>query len=178
MQNTLKVDSFRGAAFFPKIAKFSALFHYWHWNTKVEPTCDISRPKATTCLEKYWPLPCSHHNVVNGIRQVAFDRYKRTLVRETFQQMQKRESNLEPDHFLKVWSLSSFKVSGQLLTKDLNQVSSFSLLMTSSTALPNEGLLELTRCLLWHGPSRCHSRKLQRNQVVVRWKGQVLSNLF
>ena len=44
-----------------------------------------------------------------------------------------------------VWSLSSFKVSCQLLTNDLNQVSSVSLLMTSSTALANEGLFELTR---------------------------------
>ena len=44
-----------------------------------------------------------------------------------------------------VWSLSSFKVSRQLLTNDLNQVSSVSLLMTSSTALANEGLFELTR---------------------------------
>ena len=40
-----------------------------------------------------------------------------------------------------VWSLSSFKASRQLLTNDLNQVSSFSLLMTASTALTNEGLL-------------------------------------
>ena len=45
-----------------------------------------------------------------------------------------------------VWSLSSFKVSRQLLTNDLDQVSSVSLLMTSSTALPNEWLLGLTRC--------------------------------
>ena len=44
-----------------------------------------------------------------------------------------------------VWSLSSFKVSCQLLTNDLNRVSSVSLLMTSSTALANEGLFELTR---------------------------------
>ena len=43
-----------------------------------------------------------------------------------------------------VWSLSSFKVSRQL-SNDLNQVSSVSLLMTSSTALTNEGLFELTR---------------------------------
>ena len=44
-----------------------------------------------------------------------------------------------------VWSLSSLKVSRQLSTNDLNQVSSVSLLMTSSTALTNEGLFELTR---------------------------------
>ena len=44
-----------------------------------------------------------------------------------------------------VWSLSSFKVSCQLLKNDLNRVSSVSLLMTSSTALANEGLFELTR---------------------------------
>ena len=43
-----------------------------------------------------------------------------------------------------VWSLSSQKVSCQLLTDDLNQVSCISLLMTSSTALANEGLFELT----------------------------------
>ena len=46
---------------------------------------------------------------------------------------------------MQVWSLSSFKVSCQLLTNDLNRVSSVSLLMTSSTALANEGLFELTR---------------------------------
>ena len=39
-----------------------------------------------------------------------------------------------------------FKVSWQVLTNNLNQVSSVSLLMTSSTALANEGLFELT----WH----------------------------
>ena len=46
---------------------------------------------------------------------------------------------------LQVWSLSPFNVSCQLLTNDFNQVSSISLLMTSSTALANEGLFELTR---------------------------------
>ena len=45
-----------------------------------------------------------------------------------------------------VWSLSSFEVSRQLLTNGLNQVSSVSLLMTSSTALANKGLFELTLC--------------------------------
>ena len=44
-----------------------------------------------------------------------------------------------------VWSLSSVKVGRQLLTNDLNQVSSVSLLMTAWTALANEGLFELTR---------------------------------
>ena len=43
-----------------------------------------------------------------------------------------------------VGSLSHFEVSRQLLTHDLNQVSSVSLLMTSLTALANEGLFELT----------------------------------
>ena len=42
-----------------------------------------------------------------------------------------------------VWS--SFEVSRQLLTNDLNQVSSVSWLMTSWTALANKGLCELTR---------------------------------
>ena len=46
----------------------------------------------------------------------------------------------DPDQ---VWSLSSFKVSRQLLINNLNQVSSVSLLMTSSTALANEGIFEL-----------------------------------
>ena len=41
---------------------------------------------------------------------------------------------------MQVWSLSSFKVSRQLLTNDLNHVSSVSLLMTASTALANKGL--------------------------------------
>ena len=45
-----------------------------------------------------------------------------------------------------VWSLSSFKVSCQLSTNDLNQVSS--VLMTSSTALTNKGLFELSQCPL------------------------------
>ena len=44
-----------------------------------------------------------------------------------------------------VWSLSSFKVSRQVLMTDLNQVSSVSLLITASVALANEGLFELTR---------------------------------
>ena len=43
-------------------------------------------------------------------------------------------------HF-QVWSPSSFKVSCQLLTCDLNQAWSVSLLMTSSTALDHEGFL-------------------------------------
>ena len=43
-----------------------------------------------------------------------------------------------------VWSLSGFKVSRQILTNDLNQVLSVCLLMTSLTALANEGLSELT----------------------------------
>ena len=43
-----------------------------------------------------------------------------------------------------VWLLSRFKVSCQLLTNDLDQVSSVSLLMTASTALANEGFFELT----------------------------------
>ena len=43
-----------------------------------------------------------------------------------------------------VWSLSSFEVSCQLFTNDLNQVSSVSVLMTSSTAPANEGLFVLT----------------------------------
>ena len=44
-----------------------------------------------------------------------------------------------------VWSLSSSKVSRQLLRNDLNPVSSVSLLRTASTALANEVLFELTR---------------------------------
>ena len=44
-----------------------------------------------------------------------------------------------------VWSLSSFDASRQLLTNDLDQVSSVSLHMTSSTAIPNKGLFMLTR---------------------------------
>ena len=49
---------------------------------------------------------------------------------------------------VQVWSLKSFKVSRQLLMNDKDQVSSVALLMTSSTALANEGLFELTLCLL------------------------------
>ena len=41
---------------------------------------------------------------------------------------------------MQVWSLSSFEVSRQLLTDDLNHVSSVSLLMTASMALANKGL--------------------------------------
>ena len=44
-----------------------------------------------------------------------------------------------------VWSQSSFERSYQLLTNDLNQVSSVSLLMTFLMALANEGLFELSR---------------------------------
>ena len=47
---------------------------------------------------------------------------------------------------LQVWSLSSFDLGRQLLRNDLNQVSSLSLFMTSSTALANKGLFELNRC--------------------------------
>ena len=50
-----------------------------------------------------------------------------------------------PPHYLQVWSLSSLKVSRQVSANNLNQVSSVSLLMTSSTALANKGLFELTR---------------------------------
>ena len=39
-----------------------------------------------------------------------------------------------------VWSLTSVEMSCQLLTNDLNQVSSVSLLMTSWMALADEGL--------------------------------------
>ena len=46
---------------------------------------------------------------------------------------------------LQVWSLSSFEVSRQPLTNDLNQISTLSLLMTSWTALANVGLFEQTR---------------------------------
>ena len=50
---------------------------------------------------------------------------------------------VKPDQ---VWSLSSLKVSRHDLTNDLVQVSSISLLVvTSSTALANEGLFKLTR---------------------------------
>ena len=45
---------------------------------------------------------------------------------------------------VQAWSLSSFKVSRQLLTNDLNQASSVFLLMTYSTALTNIGLFGLT----------------------------------
>ena len=44
-----------------------------------------------------------------------------------------------------VGSLSSSEAGRQLLMNDWNQVSSVSLLMTSSTALANKGLFELTR---------------------------------
>merc|ERR1712219_44220 len=57
-----------------------------------------------------------------------------------------KEEEAREDGKEQVWSLSSFEVSRQLLTNDLNQVSSVSLLMTSSTALANEGLFELTLC--------------------------------
>ena len=43
-----------------------------------------------------------------------------------------------------VWSLPSSEVSCQLLTNDLNQVSSVSTLLTSSTSLVNKELFELT----------------------------------
>ena len=60
-----------------------------------------------------------------------------------------RVARLRSDYFLSGWtqvgSLSSSKVSRQLLMNDLNQVSSISLLMTASTALANKGLFELTR---------------------------------
>ena len=44
-----------------------------------------------------------------------------------------------------VWSLLGLKVSWQVLRENLNQVSSVSLLMTSTPALANEGLFELTQ---------------------------------
>ena len=53
--------------------------------------------------------------------------------------------NLFSQAIMQVWSLSDFEVSGQLLTNDLNQVSSVSLLMTSSKALANQGLFEPTQ---------------------------------
>ena len=69
-----------------------------------------------------------------------------------------------------VWSLSSFKVSRQLLANDLNQVSFISLLMTSSTALANKGLFELTQ----RPSSGCYLRKLLKNQVVSGGKAKIL----
>ena len=47
-----------------------------------------------------------------------------------------------------VWSLSSFKVSRQLLINDLNQVLYFSLLTTAWTALAKEDFFELTHSIL------------------------------
>ena len=73
-----------------------------------------------------------------------------------------------------VWSPSSFEFSCQLLRNDLNQVSSVTWLMTSSTALANEGLFELTLC--WHGPSCCYLQELPRNKVVVSWKSENLTS--
>ena len=59
---------------------------------------------------------------------------------------EKCQRAFETKQRLKVWSLSSVAVSCQLLTKDLNQVSSVSLLVTSPMALANQELFELT----WH----------------------------
>ena len=69
---------------------------------------------------------------------------------------------------LQVWSLSSFEVSCQLLTNDMNQVSSVS----SWLPLPTKAFLCRLGDLRWHRRPRCHSQKLLRYQVVVRWKGQ------
>ena len=82
--------------------------------------------------------------------------------------MAKPDALKTDDDRVKVWSLSSFNVSPQLLKNKLNQVSSVSLLMTSSTALANEGLFELTRhpSLTW--AVLCHLPKLPGNQVAVR----------
>ena len=44
-----------------------------------------------------------------------------------------------------VWSLSSIEVSCELLTNDLNEVSSVSLFMTSLTPLAKKWLFELTQ---------------------------------
>ena len=54
--------------------------------------------------------------------------------------LKRRKSKPKDTEKEQVWSLSSFKVSRQLLTNDLNEVLSFSLLMTSLTALTNKGL--------------------------------------
>ena len=39
---------------------------------------------------------------------------------------------------------------------------------------PTQGFLSWLGALCWIGPSHCHSRKLSRNLVLVRWKGQNL----
>ena len=68
------------------------------------------------------------------------------------------------------WSLSSYEVSCQLLTNDLNQVLFVS--FSTERPLPTNGFLSWLGALRWHRQSCCHSQKLPRNQVVVRWKGQ------
>ena len=68
-------------------------------------------------------------------RQRLQGKFVSNTSRKFFQQQQQQQ----------VWSLSSFKVSHQLLMNDLNHVWSVSLLMTASTALANEGDFEPTR---------------------------------
>ena len=66
-----------------------------------------------------------------------------------------------------VWSLSSFEVSRQLLTNNLSRISSVSLLMTSSAALANEGLFELTLrpLLTWDVSLSLSTEEPGRSQV-------------
>merc|ERR1711974_279871 len=42
-----------------------------------------------------------HHTAANTLRQMAFDRFKRTLVRQTFRDLQRRTSALEEDHWVR-----------------------------------------------------------------------------
>ena len=83
------------------------------------------------------------------------------------------------DALAQVWSLSSFEVSRQLLKNVLNEVSSVSLFMTSSTALANEGLFELTwspsltRAVICH--LHCHLRYYRETRLYSGEKATILS---
>ena len=75
----------------------------------------------------------------------------------------------------RVVSLSTFKVSCQVLRKAWIMSCMFTCSWLPQRSLPMKGLLSWLGSLRWHGPSHCHSRKLPRNQVVVSWNSQNLS---
>ena len=84
--------------------------------------------------------------ILDGQIQARIDSHNKVLFSQDVDQRNVTfERSLEMASAYQVWSLSSLEVSRQLLTDDLNQVSSVSLLMTSSTSLTNGGLFKLTR---------------------------------
>ena len=110
-----------------------------------QKACIKAKPDIVFKLPCQWNLQLSD----NTRSEICYSNRRRDLNLIHFNSPKKLDvQNKDVEHFrnlyttfVQVWSLSSFKVSCQLLTNDLNEVASVSLLMTASTALAKEGLL-------------------------------------